>query len=72
MPLQVARTAAVKKPRRRSEVMQDPGVTISQLPRELRELLPYHKADRVQVLNANTVIVWNSVEQRRRLQGKVR
>lgn len=71
MPLQVARTAAVKKPRRRSEVMQDPGVTVSQLPSELRALLPYH-LDRVQILNASTVIVWNSVEQRRRLQGKVR
>lgn len=71
MPLQVARTAAVKKPRRKSEVMQDPGVTVSQLPDELRAQLPYH-LDRVQILNATTVIVWNSVEQRRRLQGKVR
>lgn len=71
MPLEVARTAAVKKPRRKPEVMVDPGVVISELPRELKTLLPPDR-DRVQILNANTVIVWNSVEQRRRLQGKVR
>ena len=45
-------------------------VTVSKLHPALKKYL--RNAERVQIIDARTIIVWNSTEQKRRLQRKVR
>lgn len=66
--LQVHRNGAAKVAKKAVKPKASP-VDISRVPRELRSQLP-KDLTRVQILNATTVIVWNSANQRRKLQTK--
>lgn len=66
--MRVHRDAAVKKTKPEPKPKVHP-VDTSKLPPEIKRLLP-SDVDRIQILNATTVIVWNSAGQRRKLQTK--
>lgn len=65
--MHIHRNAAVKVVSKPAPKPEPAPVQESELARELKPLLPKDRS-RLQIIDATTVIVWNSVEQRRALQ----